>query len=122
MLTLALTFVTALLVPAPVQGAGACDKARTTAQIEACLQRELTQAERRLAGAESEVRRVLTGRALAGFDSASRAWRAYREAECRAAYDAAEGGSVAASSLLGCKVELTQARSRFVRKAFLPDK
>ncbi len=89
---------------------GPCDSARTTVQIEQCLKRVLTAEEQQLGGVERDVAERLRGDNKAQFDSAGATWRSYRERECRAVYNANADGTIAASSFLGCEIELTRSR------------
>jgi uncharacterized protein YecT (DUF1311 family) len=99
-------------------GANQCDKARTTVEMEQCLRQELAGEERGLAAAEKKVRDQLPDSARAPFDSAAAVWRTYRERECRAVYRANSSGTIAASSLVGCQIELTKTRRSLVIRIY----
>jgi uncharacterized protein YecT (DUF1311 family) len=99
-----------------------CKTAHTTVEMEDCLHQELSAESRKLGVWESRVRNQLAQGALAPFDSAARAWRSYRDKECRAVYVASSDGSIAESAALGCKIELTDARLRFLGQLYNLDK
>ena len=68
--------------------------------------------------AESKIKRDLTAAPVEVFQTAAQQWRNYRDAECRAVFEASDGGSIAGSALLACKIEITEARRRFVQRAY----
>ena len=74
--------------------------------------------ERRLVAAEKKVRDQLPDSARTHFDSAAAVWRTYRERECKAVYRANSPGTIAASSLVGCQIELTKARRSLVIRIY----
>lgn len=108
-----------LAMPSTAQS---CSSARTTVQIEACLKRDLVREDQRLAALEAQVRGDLDGRSRAAFDRAATMWQSYRDQECRAVYEVNSGGTIAASSLLGCKTELAKARRVLLRRVFTSGK
>lgn len=99
-------------------GVNQFEKARTTVEMEQCLRQELTREERRLGAAEKNVRGQLADSTRAAFDSAAAVWRTYRDRECRAVYRAHSSGTIAASSLVGCQIELTKARRSLVIRIY----
>lgn len=99
-----------------------CSAARTTLQLDQCLQRTLAREEALLKRSEERVRRSLTDPAKAPFDSAAAVWRTYREQECKAVYSDYSGGSIAASQLAGCKIALSEARRNSLKRIYMTDK
>lgn len=99
-------------------GVDACTRAHTTVQMEECLKAQLVQEDASLEASERRLRKRLSPAALQKFDSAATTWRAYREQECRGVYEASTGGTIAASSLLGCKIELAKGRRLLILKVY----
>lgn len=49
--------------------------------------------------------------AVKGFDTAQKAWTAYRDAECGAVYDSWSGGTIRTWMSLSCTTDMTKART-----------
>lgn len=113
-----------LLLGAPLQRdtTQACDAVHTTVQREDCLRSELTREEGLLRKEERRVRAALTRPALAEFDSSATSWRTYREHECKAVYRDYSGGSLAASELAGCQIELSKQRRLLLNRIYMVNK
>jgi uncharacterized protein YecT (DUF1311 family) len=88
----------------------------TTAGMRRCLTLRLEGAEAELAGVLREARREAQSAAL--LDAAQGAWRRYVARDCRAAADVYRGGSLAPAVALGCRLDHTRARIRFVREDY----
>jgi uncharacterized protein YecT (DUF1311 family) len=99
-----------------------CKAARTTVEMEDCLQHEPRVDEGKLSTLETRVRGQLAQVALGSFDSAAIAWRSYRDRECKGVYLANSAGSIAAMSSVGCKLELTDGRLHLLGRLYVIDK
>ncbi len=95
-----------------------CNRARSTVQMEECLKEELTKIDARLVTLERRVRDGVPRQSVMLFDAAAASWRAYRDQECKSVYEAIGDGSIAASSFLGCKIELAKSRLATLGKVY----
>src|SRR6185437_8174889 len=104
-MTWALMIAVFYLHTVPVMRVQPCKNARTTLETEQCLQREFEAEQRRLEQTEARVRAKLSPPNQALFTAAATTWRTYRDQECHSVYAESAEGSIAASALLGCKIE-----------------
>lgn len=92
-----------------------CADAKTTIETNACLARESNAADvemtRYLVAARKRAAADGAGVARA-FDDAQARWVAWRKAECDTLYLHWQGGTIRNAMLLGCRIDLTQARTR----------
>ena len=105
----------------PATGPERCADAATPAELQRCLQRELAQADSLLKAAETRFARALpTDAARAQFGVAGRAWRNYREHECRAQAARHEGAPTGARTYGTCRIALSEARLRLLDEGVTP--
>ena len=112
-------FLTALglaTFPLPLQQT--CDAARTTVEMELCLQTKLKAQDSLLLSIETQVRARLPAAARGHFAKATARWKDYRAEECNAVYAESAGGSIAVSAMLGCKITLTKERVAALRQIY----
>lgn len=112
-----LLFALALATPAD-----RCADAKTTVEMNTCLARASNAAElemnRYLVAARK--RAAADGAMVAkAFDEAQARWIAWRKGECDAVYAHWQGGTIRGAMLLGCRIELTEARTRQLWKTWL---
>lgn len=118
-----------LTKPAVAQQPVDCGKAITTADLNACAEQELAQAD---AGLNDVYRKVLAKIAAsdqpkpydakrweAALRTSQRAWVAFRDADCKGlAPMAMAGGTATTGEVLGCMTELTEARAKSLKDRF----
>jgi uncharacterized protein YecT (DUF1311 family) len=107
-------FSSAALIAA-IALAGPCDDANTTRELERCYTRAFAHADSLLAFREAAFQRLLvTPAGREHFRASGRAFRSYRERECRAQAEIHEGGSMGPVVYVSCKLTLTEARREFL--------
>ncbi|MEW9273044.1 lysozyme inhibitor LprI family protein [Gluconobacter oxydans] len=107
--------VTALLLAQSALAAPVCS-GKTTPEIQSCFSSRLAQAEAQLKRyTEAALRRMqgpgITARAQADFRKGESAWRAFREAECKAVAGRWSDGTIRTSMELSCRLKLTEERT-----------
>ena len=110
--------ITALLLTA----GNACD-GPTTRDVEQCLAADLKRADAELNRYYAAATKRLTEQqdtvALARLRAAERAWIAYRDAECDAVYKSWGQGTIRGAVNLGCRIDLTTARTATIWRNWL---
>ena len=101
---------------------GQCKSTATTIQMEQCLKKELDVEEQRLTRVEKTVHDDLSAPNRSLFTTAAETWRTYRNQECNAVYAESADGSIAATALLGCKIELTKSRRSLLGRIYMIEK
>jgi uncharacterized protein YecT (DUF1311 family) len=119
-----LTLLTVLIAPCLAIGAEInCDDARTTLEINECVARQVDQA-------EADMNRYLDaakkahaedGVTISALEEAQKAWELYRDSHCDAIYALNREGSIRASQMLSCKLELTRQRAHDLWGWYLGD-
>ncbi|SEK91205.1 Uncharacterized conserved protein YecT, DUF1311 family [Sphingomonas palmae] len=110
--------ITALLLAA----GNPCDGS-TTRDVEQCLAADLKRADTELNRYYAAATKRLTEQqdtvALAKLRLAERAWIAYRDAECEAVYESWGQGTIRGAMNLGCRINLTKARTATIWRNWL---
>ncbi len=99
-----------------------CDGS-TTREVEQCLAADLARADGELNRYYAAATKRLTEQqdtvSLAKLRTAERAWIAYRDAECDAVYESWGQGTIRGAMTLGCRIDLTKARSAAIWRNWL---
>jgi len=95
-----------------------CDDKKTTIDINVCLAAELKKADAELHLVFQVKIKKLAAADAARLRKAQRAWIAYRDAHCDAEAGLYAGGTIAPSIQLGCRVNLTQLRTKEIETAY----
>lgn len=99
-----------------------CDGS-TTRDVEQCLAADLDRADAELnryyAAATKRLTEQQDTAALAKLRTAERAWIAYRDAECDAVYQSWGQGTIRGAMILGCRIDLTKARTATIWQDWL---
>jgi len=117
-----------LLIQDPREAAIDCAQALTTLEMNGCAAADLDAAEQRM---QTYFERALlkVGEDAEGPEAASairaelvmaqKAWQAYVEADCGAVYTYWQSGTIRVVMALGCKLNLTQERTRHLWRSYL---
>ncbi len=100
---------------------GQCEDKVSTADMTQCYDAELKKADAELNRTYQEALGKLKGDNVTRLRTAQRAWVAYRDAQCQAAYKMFEGGTIAPLAFTQCKTKLTQSRTKEIRQTYFPE-
>lgn len=87
-----------------------CEEARSTVEMEECLERELSSLDTRLRERIEKIAERMSPRQRVLFDRAQRGWVLFRDLQCESEAAQYEGGSIAGVATLQCHVHRSRTR------------
>ncbi|MDB4947917.1 MAG: hypothetical protein JWM27_566 [Gemmatimonadetes bacterium] len=94
-----------------------CDPVNGTHDVELCLEEKLNRQEGELRAVQDRIVRLELAKP-AKLRPTDAAWRRYRDLECRGVYDSYTGGTGGGGGMLGCQVQLTEARIQAMKDGY----
>jgi uncharacterized protein YecT (DUF1311 family) len=116
----ALLISTALFVPHQAQGQSNCADATTTAQMETCANARYQTASQDLADVLAQLNKKLDATGRERLNKAQAAWILFRDANADFMADVARGGTLAPVIRKTVLADMTEARSRELKKTLRP--
>jgi uncharacterized protein YecT (DUF1311 family) len=117
---LALLITTLLFTPHRAQGQSGCDEATTTAQMESCADARYRASVQDLAGVLAQLNQKLDVIGRERLSKAQVAWMLFRDANADFLADVARGGTLAPVIRKAALADMTEARSKELRKTLRP--
>jgi uncharacterized protein YecT (DUF1311 family) len=122
----ALVLLVLFVAPGAAEGQLDCNKAKSTLEINACLENDFQNADKALNETYQRFGAVLRnmekfppmteGFLVNGIRNAQRAWIEYRDKNCNFYSNLAYGGSAAGTYYISCKVRMTREREAELAK------
>jgi uncharacterized protein YecT (DUF1311 family) len=109
-----------LLWPNPAQGQSDCSAATTTASMQICAIARYRAADRELADVVEQLNRRLDSTGRHRLYNAQIAWVRFRDTNADFLADAARGGTLAPVLRITALADMTEARSRELKKTLQP--
>lgn len=107
-----------ILAATPALAESNCVWDRSKIEYLDCLDREKRAKASELDKSLDYARSMLEGKALESFNQGQTHWEKFLEANCNAAYERWDGGSIASTEAAACKQNLTKQRAEEIRQTF----